>query len=206
MADACGGSITRHYVDFVKSRDQEAAGKPWERYYLRLVRLARAKLRGTRRTAADEEDIALSAFNSFFESAARGRYPELEDRDGLWRLLVTITARKAADLAGHERRRKRGGGQVWVAGDLAGGDPRVPRDVLALVASPGPTPEFAALVAEESRRLLGLLQEDTLRPIALDRLAGYHDQEIAERLGCSRRTVMRRLVIIRKIWRKEMTP
>ena len=29
-------------------------------------------------------------------------------------------------------------------------------------------------------------------------MAGYHDEEIAERLGCSRRTVMRKLILISK--------
>ena len=67
------------------------------------------------RVAADEEDVALSAFDSFCRGAQRGRFPQLDDRDNLWRLLVVITSRKAVDLAQHEgppevrRRRARGG-------------------------------------------------------------------------------------------------
>ena len=86
MVEACESSITRHYGEFVKSRNQDAVRKLWGHYYLRLVRLARAKLRGTRRTAADEEDVALSAFNSFCDirgarpvPGARGPGRPLED-------------------------------------------------------------------------------------------------------------------------------
>ena len=46
----------------------------------------------------------------------------------------------------------------------------------------------------QGRRLLGLLPNDELRRIALDRMAGYRDEEIAAHLGCSRRTVMRKLI------------
>ena len=60
----------------------------------------------------DEEDAALSAFNSFCDGAARGKFPQLADRDDLWRLLVVITARKAMAQANRNARLKRGGGRV----------------------------------------------------------------------------------------------
>ena len=85
--------------------------KLWRRYFEALVRLARDRLRGAPRAMADEEDAALDAFDSFVRGAARGRYPRLDDRDDLWRLLVVITERKAIDQAQHERRQKRGGGK-----------------------------------------------------------------------------------------------
>src|SRR5271157_2090248 len=96
----------------LEAGDHEAAQPLWERYYPRLVELARKHLRGTTRRAADEEDVALSAFDSFCRGVEKGRFPQLKDRDGLWSLLVLITARKAADLANYNRRERRGGGQV----------------------------------------------------------------------------------------------
>jgi len=84
----------------------------WERYFARLVGLARQKLRSTPRRAADEEDVALSAFDSFCRQAEAGRFPQLLDRDNLWRLLVTVTARKAFHLIRDKNRQKRGGGVV----------------------------------------------------------------------------------------------
>ncbi|WP_246196367.1 ECF-type sigma factor [Aquisphaera giovannonii] len=52
--------------------------------------------------------------------------------------------------------------------------------------------------------LLGRLGDDQLRRIALDRMEGYTTDEIAERLGCARRTVARRLDLICQIWTREV--
>src|SRR6266545_4470417 len=104
-------SVT-HWLNLLQGGDPRAAQQLWERYFHRLVGLARAKLQGHPRRAADEEDVALSVFRCLCEGASRGRFPELEDRDDLWRLLVTLTERKAYNLARDERRLKRGGGAV----------------------------------------------------------------------------------------------
>src|SRR5690349_4606330 len=96
MADGAERSVTR-WIGSLKAGDADAAQRLWERYFGALVRLAYARLRGAPRAAADEEDAALSAFDSFCRGAARGRYPRLDDRDDLWRLLVVITERKALD-------------------------------------------------------------------------------------------------------------
>jgi len=199
------GSVTC-WIGSLKEGVPDAAQQLWGRYIEALVRLARAKLRTTPRTAADEEDVALSAFDSFCRGVKLGRYPQLEDRDDLWRLLVTITARKAADQVQCEHRQKRGGGRVHVASDLAGGDWDERGGGLDLIAGPEPTPEFAALVAEELRRRLEGLGDETLRCIALRKMEGDTDEEIAARLGCTRRTVVRKLVVIRQAWTAEVPP
>src|SRR5262245_47055389 len=111
------GEVTR-LVQQVKQGDPGAAHELWQRYFARLVALARQRLRGSPRRVADEEDVALSAFDSFCRRAEQQRFPRLEDRDDLWQLLVMITARKAADLANHDNRLKRGGGVV-TGGDEA---------------------------------------------------------------------------------------
>jgi DNA-directed RNA polymerase specialized sigma24 family protein len=105
-----GQDSVTYWIQALKTGDADAAEKLWGRYFERLINLARARLRGAVRAAADEEDAVLSAFQSFFQGAANGRYPRLDDRDDLWRLLVVITERKALDQVGHERRAKRGGG------------------------------------------------------------------------------------------------
>src|SRR5256885_9031522 len=102
------GSVTR-WLTALKGGDAAAAQPLWERYHRRLVALAREKLRAARRRAADEEDVVQSAFHSFFCGVARGRFPQLNDRDNLWRLLVVITARKALDQLAHEHAKRRGG-------------------------------------------------------------------------------------------------
>src|SRR5438477_5346017 len=107
------------WVRQLEAGDRDAAGGLWEAYYRRLVGLARGKLRDLPRRAADEEDVALSAFDSFCRGAEQGRFPRLDDRDNLWRLLVVITERKACDLVQHEHRQKRGGGEVRGESGLA---------------------------------------------------------------------------------------
>jgi ECF sigma factor len=102
-------SVTR-WIRSLEAGDNHAAEKLWNRYFEDLVRLARARLRGASRAMANEEDAALSAFDGFCKGVARGRYPQLEDREDLWRLLDVITERKAFDQARRERRQKRGGG------------------------------------------------------------------------------------------------
>jgi DNA-directed RNA polymerase specialized sigma24 family protein len=181
------GSVTR-WLGRLRAGDPAAAQPLWERYFHRLVELARARLRGAPRRAADEEDAALSAFDSFLRGAARGRFPRLADRDDLWRLLVVITARKALHLVRDAGRLKRGGGTPGGAEDVE------------QVAAPEPTPAFAAQVAEECERLLGLLGDGPLRAVALEKMEGYTAEEIAERRGCSPRTVERKLRLIRRLW------
>lgn len=191
------GSVSR-WIGQIKEGDAEAAQKLWERYYQRLLGLARSKLQGTPQRMADPEDVALSAFNSFFQGAGKGRFPRLADRNDLWRLLIVITARKAFDLMTHENRQKRGSGAVRPesALGLEGG--------LDELMGSEPTPEFAAQVAEECRRLLALLNDDVLRTVALAKMEGYSSEEIAEQLGCVVRTVERKLRVIRSIWSKEV--
>ena len=202
MSSDDSGSVTQ-WLGALQGGDLGAAQPLWERYFARLVRLAQARLRTRRRPGAaeDEEDAALSAFDSFCRAAAQGRFPRLDDRDDLWRLLVALTERKAADQLRRARRRKRGGGRVRTESDLTAGGPADEPAGLDGLAGPEPTPEFAAEVAEESRRLFKILPDEDLRRIAAWKLEGHTVEEIAAQLGCARRTVARRLELIRTLWR-----
>jgi DNA-directed RNA polymerase specialized sigma24 family protein len=195
------GSVT-HWVGLLKAGDSAAAQPLWERYFHQLVTLARKRLQGTPRRAADEEDVALSAFDSFCRGAELGRFPQLNDRNDLWQLLVMLAARKAVNLIEHERRQKRGGGKVLDEAVLQGTDSAASEPALAQVIGDEPTPEFAAQVAEECERLLNLLGSEELRSIALWKMEGATIAEIAARLGCAPRTVDRKLERIRVIWEK----
>src|SRR5207237_2887133 len=97
------------WLDQLQGGDSAAAQQLWQRYFPRLVRLARRKLQDFPRPAADEEDVALSAFDTFCRNAERGQFPQLLDRDSLWALLVVITSRKASHLLRDQCRQKRGG-------------------------------------------------------------------------------------------------
>jgi DNA-directed RNA polymerase specialized sigma24 family protein len=201
---ASEGSVS-NWIELLKSGDHAAAQVLWERYFLRLVGLARTKLPEGRRRAADEEDVALSAFDSFCRGAEAGRFPQLADRDDLWRLLVTLTARKAFDQVRDEHRLKRGGGGVLGQSALgtAGADSTAEFERFA---GREPTPESAAMVAEECQRLLACLKTDELRRIALWKLEGYTNEEIAAKLDCAPSTVERKLQRIRAQWEAEVVP
>jgi DNA-directed RNA polymerase specialized sigma24 family protein len=197
------GSVTRWIGDLVANADPDSAAQNlWGRYFDRLVHLARARLQAVPRRVADEEDVALSAFDSFCRGAAAGRFPRLGGRDDLWRILITITSNKAYDQWLRESRKRRGAGRVVGEEALVGPDPDA-RGGLDQVMGREPTPDFAAQVADECGRLLAGLRDDTLRQIALLRMEGYSNDQIASRIGCGVRTVERKLDLIRKAWERE---
>ena len=202
MGEPFEGSVTQ-WIHQLQAGDRAAAQELWNRYFQRLVGLARGKLQGAQRRAADEEDVVLSAFESFFRGAEQGRFPRLDDRDNLWRLLVVITERKAWNLVQHERRQKRGGGEVHRESGLADGEDSLAEAGLNEFASREPTPEMAAQVADECRRLLQLLGDATLRSVAVWKMEGYTNAEIAGKLGCVPVTVERKLQLIRRVWVNE---
>ena len=104
-------SISR-WLDGLKAGEQADIQSLWDQYFEKLVRLAGAKLPGHAKRESDEEDIALSAFHSFCKRVGQGQFPQLADREDLWRILATITVRKAYSTIRHQTRRKRGGGRV----------------------------------------------------------------------------------------------
>jgi DNA-directed RNA polymerase specialized sigma24 family protein len=188
-------------LDGLKAGNDQDIQRLWGRYFERLVRLAGSRLPGHARRAFDEEDIALSAFRSFCARIEKGQFPRMDDRDDLWRVLSTITTRKAVDTVRHQTRQKRGGGRVLGESAVAGdGD----ADGLARFLSREPTPEDAAEFTDQYERLLGRLEDPTLKTIALRRLEGYSSEEIAAALGTSARTVDRKLGLIRAIWQEEI--
>ena len=192
------GSVTR-WLHQLQAGEALGVQQLWERYFPRLVGLARNRLRGAAPRGADEEDVALSAFDSFCRNAEQGRFPDLLDRDSLWRLLVVITARKASHLVRDENRLKRGGGRARPL--TLDANSETPLD---LVLSREPSPEFAAEVAEECRRLLRLLGDAELERVALWKMEGYTTEEIASRLGYVPRSIKRKVQMIRRLWEKEV--
>lgn len=188
------GSVTR-WIAGLKAGDESAAAALLDRYFARLVAMADRRLRG--RPGGDGEQAALDAFQSFLAGVARGRFPRLDDRDDLWRLLLVLTLRKAGEHAERLDRAKRGGGRVVEASALgaAGGD-------LDALAVDGPTPELAAILAEQLERRLGGLDPD-LRRLASLRMEGFTIAEIAATIGKSEASVDRKLRRIRLAWLDE---
>jgi DNA-directed RNA polymerase specialized sigma24 family protein len=193
-------SVTHWLGRLQQSADSQAQQRLWDAYFSRLTALARTKLKMRSRRVRDEEDVVVSVMESYFSGAAKGRFPDLRDRDNLWPRLVTLTARKACNQVRDERALKRGGDRVrgdsvWQNhdGDESPG--------LEQVIGDEPTPAFAAAVAENCELLLNRLGDPALVQIARLKLEGYTNVEIAQHTGAAPRTVERRLESIRKLWK-----
>src|SRR5439155_25864737 len=115
-ATACppGGPVTPEPLPTVsdwlarlQAGHASAVGPLFERYYRRLARQADALLPGG---PVSGDDVAASAFKSFWRGVTAGQFPQLAGRDELWRLLVGIVRHKAADQHRRQCARKRGGG------------------------------------------------------------------------------------------------
>jgi DNA-directed RNA polymerase specialized sigma24 family protein len=190
------------WLDGIKAGDSASIERLWQRYFERLVRLARGKLPGNCRRAFDEEDVAISVFQSFCERASRGQFPQLSDRDDLWRLLFTLTMRKVVVAMRHQTRQKRGGGHVLGESALMRSD--LTGDGLAQFFEKEPTPDEVLRFTEDLERFLNRLDDTALKTVAVRKLEGYGIGEIAAELGASTRTVERKLRLIRAIWEQEL--
>lgn len=182
------GSISV-WLGRLKAGEDAAATRVVERFFHRAAALARGRMRARGAVVSDEEDVAVSALDSLCRGARAGRFPKLDDRDDLWRVLACITTRKVADVIEREGRLKRGGdAQVHALEDVAEAE------------AADPSPEMAALVELECRRLLEALESDELVQIALWKVEGWTNDEIAARLHVAPRTVERKLQLIRDVW------
>jgi len=192
-------SITR-WLFALRRGDSEAAHRLWDRYFKQLLRLARRNLgQGTRVTAFDEEDVAASVLGECFIRLQQGGHRDVENRDELWQLLVVITIRKATTLARREKTLKRGRGRVALESEIGGPgefrlDDLIGEDWAATL------PDF---MSQQCRSLIDSLDNPDLEEIALWKLAGHTNEEIALKQSCTRVTIQRKLRLIRKIWDTE---
>ncbi len=191
------GSVT-HWIADLRDGDESIAQRElWDRYFRRIVALARAKLGALPKGPADEEDVAISAMQSLFHGFERDRFPNLQDRNNLWSLLAKITARKAINERHKQTALKRGGGKLKVGIGPGDGDSNTPG---CDPADQDLGPEFVVAMEEEIRRLMDLLPDDTLRRVAGRKLEGWTSGEIAREMGVVERTVERKLGLIRACW------
>lgn len=194
---SASGSITLLLERF-RAGDRTALHPLWDAYFRRLVGLASKKLGNFQHGAFDKEDIALSAFNAFCTRIESGASPQIRDRHGLWQMLALLTTRKAMNRIKSELRQKRD-----VRKNLSSSEGVDPEnvDVLYIEAlGREPDPAQAVEVADSMRHLLDSLANEEFKTIALKKLEGFTNQQIAQQLGRSLATVERRLDVIRARW------
>ena len=188
-----------HWIDLVKEGDSGAANEIWRHYFDRLAGAVRGRLYGQNRAVSDEEDIVLSVFNSFYDAAQDGRFPDLADRDDLWRLLMTMAARKVIDKRRHDQRQRRGGDVT-----VQSLDQQDESGQFAEAIGTEPSPEMVLMMQEAVERLFSHLGVGQLRDLAGAKLEGYSNAELARKFDCSERTIERRLHLIREKCQQEL--
>jgi DNA-directed RNA polymerase specialized sigma24 family protein len=194
-------SVTK-WLRKLEAGQDGAAQQLWDVFFQRLVLLVQRRLRSAPQTMADAEDIALSAFASFCRGVQNQRFPELTDRHGLWRLLVSITIHKLLHVQRDQNRLKRGGGFGQVA---EGNDSENGPSAVEQIISREPTPEIAAQVAEQYERWMKSLDSEELTRVTQWKLEGFTNDEIAAKCGLTSRTIERKLNLIRKILIHDLT-
>lgn len=188
------GSVTGFFGQ-LRTGDPAAAEALWERYFPRLVGLARKALASRPQRMADADDAVQSAFASFCHRVKAGEF-QIADRSELWHLLAAVTANKARMQTRREAAEKRGGGRVISEGALAHPDGTPLSLDEAAAASP------TADLDLQCQDLLNKLDPE-LREFALLRLLGHRNSEIAAVHNCTERKVERKLQIIRATWASE---
>lgn len=187
------------WIEELKDGKHTAQQEVWNRYFDRLIRLVQRRFGDAPRRVADEEDIAVSVFDSIYDGAANGRFDKLKNRDDLWKLLVAISSMKITDQIRRQTAKKRGGTDVRGESilvdknaDEVGGFDRF----LAI----DPTPDFLLIMDEQRDVLFEALPDESQRLVAKHRLDGYTNEEIVERTGISLRSVERKLKVVRDTW------
>ncbi|WP_404308269.1 ECF-type sigma factor [Neorhodopirellula lusitana] len=189
------------WIEKLKDGDERAADVIWSDCFERLVSYARGKMEHLPRRAVDEEDVALSALHSFVRRARGDEFQQLLNRNDLWRLLFTITARKVTAAQRKHYAEKRGGGQVRGESVFqhAGDDGHAG---LENVFADQPSAAFATSMGDMLDALIGQLDDQKSQQILLMKLEGHTTQEIAEACATTTRTVERRFAIICEIGRQ----
>jgi DNA-directed RNA polymerase specialized sigma24 family protein len=168
-----------------------------------MVALASDQLGTQPRRMADEEDIALSVFDTLVRGAANGKFPLLQNRYDLWHLLVALTRQKVVDLRRYETRQKRGSGLQKHAGALGYNRELGRLMTLDDLVGVEPSPEYLTILNEQYKRAMQLLRDKVLMRIAKETLEGFSTAEIAKRLDVSQRTVQRKLILIQNKWAEQ---
>ena len=169
--------------------EESAADQLFQRYSQRLIRLARARLSARLAGKMDPEDVAMSAWRSFFLGARREQFT-LNAPGDLWRLLVSITLHKLYHQARHHAADRRSIAKEQPLDQTS--------EVLHASSNAEPTVHEALALTEELEAVMANLDTEGRRVLEL-RLQGEQIAAISQLTKRSERTVRRILEQIRKL-------
>lgn len=174
-----------------RSVSEEAAETElWRRLAEPVRRAARQRLGRRQLAVADEDDVCVSVFRQFFHGVREGRYEAVRNTPQARGMLRRMAIDKTIDLVRfHTARRRRPEGG-WADGE----------QITSAAAERFVAPEEVVADRAELEALIAKLSRRTLQRIATMKLQGYTNEEIAGELGCAKRTVERKLAMIRRLW------
>jgi RNA polymerase sigma factor (sigma-70 family) len=178
------------FIRGLRDNDPSVVRRFCDSYGPQLERLADRHLAGAVRRRIGPEDVVQSACRTFLRRARGGEF-RLEDSAALWRLLCAITLTKAREQSRFHQRRRRG---VDREQPLADADDSVPG--VRTPTDPQPSPAEAVAFDDFFEQILAGMDEEERRLVDL-KLQEFTNDEVAERLGLSERTVRRILERVR---------
>lgn len=189
------------WIAGLKDGHQRAAAKLWTRFFHQIRAVSRQKLGAIPGATRDEEDLAISTMQAVFVGAQQGQFEQLENRDDFWQLVLVILSRKASNI-----RRSLIARKETLVSDLTNVDiPDNPWQILEQAAQTRPLEYGIDSLGIECEELLSLL-DDRLQRVALLKMAGLTNEEIAASLDRSVTSVERYLQTIRKTWGESQEP
>ena len=196
------------WIQRLREGDAEAAEVVWNQCFDQLVRYARKRLQSLPSREADAEDIALSAIDTLVRRIGNGQFSKLADRQDLWRVLYDVTRKRVAREYRRHLAEKRGAGKVH--GESVFGSPNDADSGGGLAGEVDAGQEFADVLATCCSDLFEALREqpdgEGLVEVTRHRLSGYTVQEVADRLQIAKRSVERRLVVVKLICKEVLSP
>lgn len=179
----------------LREGDPDSANRLWERFFDKLVAYASSQMEHANRRVSDEEDIACGVMTALCARADQCRLPTISNREDLWHILLSWTRHDVIDHVRRDKRQKRGGGNV--RGDSYYDSPlRSWSEAL----DSSPAPDLIAEMQEQYEGLLELLPNTVLREIAIDKMCGLTNGQIAAKLELTPRSIERKLALIRRHW------
>ncbi len=184
-------------IDRWRDGDQQAAGDLYRRYVERLSGIVTAQMSQRFRSRLDADDVVQSVCRSFFRRVSEGQF-QFDEDDDVWKLLVTISLNKLRNQIRRHSAAKRDAAQETQRRDNS-----LPDDFHLERLSATPSPVEAFIFSETIEKVSERLDEKHALLLQL-RLEGHSQQEIAEQLRTSDRTIRRMLESIRQVLTEEL--
>lgn len=171
-----------------KEGDEDALRLLCSKYWDQLTALARRRFSTMPAVVVDDADVVNSALMAFWNKARGGELSGVQDSAQLNAWLSTVVANKVVSELRRRSAQKAGGGRRSDSPLLE--DLAQAREI---------SPLEQQILDETLQHYVEQLPED-VRPFAALHLAGLNQQQIADRLQCSRRTVIRKFKVVFEIW------